>query len=266
MQGTWSLELKHPQLSISRRYTPLPPPWIPSRTSTLAAESTAALQPGDIKLLVRKYDTGEVSRYLHSLKPGSTIECRGPYSELEIPPEASKVLFLAGGTGVAAGLQVAGALARRGISEQGQAKEMMMLWANRRREEVVGLGDEAGRAEMNEMVTMVEDLERKAETVADVKVRTKYFVDEENRFIQRKDLEEALRSFSSEQGKVRVTAGAGQDEQRQKHDKLVLVTGPDGFVEYFAGPKRVRNGVEVTGMTGGLLSQMKLDGWTVVRL
>lgn len=144
-----------------------------------------------------------------------------------------------------------------------EGREMVMLWANRRREEVVGDGgaDSVLAGEGNEMVAMVGDLERKAEAVADLRVRTKYFVDEENRFIQRKDLEDALQIFKSEKAGLKTIAD--QDGERQKHDRLILLSGPDGFVEYFAG---LRNGVEVTGLTGGLLGQMKLEGWTVVRL
>lgn len=265
--GTWSLELKHPALQIARRYTPLPPSLIPSRTSTLSADAASlpVHQPGDVRLLVRKYETGEVSRYLHSLKVGATVEVRGGYAEFELPREARKVLFLAGGTGVAPAMQVAGAMARRGMGgdeggEESLGREMRIMWANRRREEV-GEAGEGARAEeeANEMVGMVQDLEAKAERVADVSLRTSYFVDEDNRFIQQKDLVEALASFEAPSAG---TAGAGG---AVGHEKLILLSGPDGFVEYFAGPKRLRNGVEVTGLTGGLLSQMKLDGWTVVR-
>jgi len=264
--GTWSIEIKQPQLQIARRYTPLPATLIPSTSTTRETEWNDA-QAGDIRLLIRKYETGEVSRYLHNLKPGATVEVRGGYTELEIPQETNKVLFLAGGTGVAPAVQVASCLARRGIQALSQTHTqdagMAILWANRRAEDASG-GSKAVKSdeEMNEMVALMQDLEAKAEKVADVEVKTMYFVDEENRFIQQKDVVAELARLEGQSGNA-----PGRIDAAEAHEKLILISGPDGFVEYFAGPKRLTiDGREVNGVTGGLLSQMKLDGWRVVRL
>lgn len=204
-----------------------------------------------------------MSRYLHSLKPGASVEVRGGYGELEVPQETRRVLFLAGGTGVAPAMQVAHCLARRGMLAQtsGEEARVGIMWANRRAEDA--LGKDAGvkqEENVNEMVAMMRDLEAKAERVADVEVKTKYFVDEENRFIQLGDVVAELARLDPKVDGTPAQASGG-------HEKLILISGPDGFVEYFAGPKRITNdGREVKGLTGGLLSQMKLDGWTVVRL
>jgi len=267
--GTWSIEIKQPQLQIARRYTPLPATLIPSTSTTRETEANDA-QAGDIRLLIRKYETGEVSRYLHNLKPGASVEVRGGYTELEIPQETKKVLFLAGGTGVAPAVQVASCLARRGMQAQTQTQDVKMgiMWANRRAEDAMG-GNIAvkGGEEMNEMVAVMRDLEAKAEKVADVEVRTVYFVDEENRFIQQKDVVAELARLESRGINDLSRTDVSPSTPAGTHEKLILISGPDGFVEYFAGPKRLmRDGREVNGVTGGILSQVKLDGWTVVRL
>ena len=156
---------------------------------------------------------------------------------------------------------------------------MRLLWANRRREDVGGLsttvkqkdqklvsGDESGNA----MVEMISDLSSKASQLASVDFKTTFFVDEDDEFIQAKHLVEAMNSFT------KIPTQAKQDDaalrrqtdaaSKTRHEKVILVSGPDGFVEYFAGPRMLRDGVEVQGVTGGLLAQMRLDGWTVVRL
>lgn len=59
----WSVYVKDADLQIERPYTPL--------------EATA-LARGEIKLWVKRYDDGEVSRWLCSRQPGDTLEIRGP--------------------------------------------------------------------------------------------------------------------------------------------------------------------------------------------
>ena len=34
--------------------------------------------PGDVELLVKRYDTGELSRWMHRLGPGDEVRVRGP--------------------------------------------------------------------------------------------------------------------------------------------------------------------------------------------
>ncbi|KAA8896321.1 hypothetical protein FN846DRAFT_277151 [Sphaerosporella brunnea] len=115
-----SVEIKHPQVQIARHYTPLPP----------AAEGDAA-----IRLLVKREPAGEMSRYLFALATGATVELRGPHEEYALPPPdaASKLLFLAGGTGIAPALQAAYKLL-----ENSAEAEARVLWAVRHRGESQG--------------------------------------------------------------------------------------------------------------------------------
>lgn len=91
-----------------------------------------------LQFYVRQYDGGEVSTYLSRLRAGEPIEIRGPHLGFDLgarlgqgeeqgpQPQRRKVLFLAGGTGVAPALQVAEyVLGRR------DDVEVEVLWASR---------------------------------------------------------------------------------------------------------------------------------------
>jgi cytochrome-b5 reductase len=119
-----SVEIKHPQVQIARHYTPLPP---------LSSDDSS------IRLLVKREPTGEMSRYLFSLPTGSTIELRGPHEEYALPSAGTptKLLFLAGGTGIAPALQAAYKLL-----ENSEDAEARILWAVRHRGEAEGAAAE----------------------------------------------------------------------------------------------------------------------------
>lgn len=281
-KGVWSVQIKQPQLQIARAYTPLPP-----HDASSASSATAAA--AELRLLIRREEKGEVSGYLHALPEQATVELRGPVVELEIPDEVDEVLFLAGGTGIAPAMQVAHALAGRG------GKSMHVLWANRRREDCVGgrnkgtakeatglLGWMAGRrrgvrgqreGEVEEdggpgakgpeaerlgvVVQELEGLRRRFRGAAGEEVfGVDYFVDEEKGSIGPEYVLKRVRrtDLRSESGNV----GTGK--------KLILVSGPEGFVKYWAGPKAWADGREVQGPLGGVLGQLNLEGWRVWKL
>jgi len=58
----WSIYIKDDDIQVERPYTPL----------------EGIDEDGNLKLWVKKYPKGEVGRWLHSKKPGETIEIRGP--------------------------------------------------------------------------------------------------------------------------------------------------------------------------------------------
>ena len=58
----WSIYVKDDDIQVERPYTPL----------------EGIDEDGKIKLWVKKYPKGEVGRWLHSKKPGESIEIRGP--------------------------------------------------------------------------------------------------------------------------------------------------------------------------------------------
>lgn len=270
-RGLWSLEIKQPQLQIARAYTPLPP-----RPDASADECDDELE--DIRLLIRQEAGGEVSTYLHRLPDMSTIELRGPHTEYELPEDVKEVIFLAGGTGIAPAMQVAHALRQR------PGSRMSLLWANRRREECIGGIDDAvsadeaqnqprgwkslfgfsGQAAVQSPVAdalerrptekglIVQELEAlKAQREASTKgLEVQYFVDEEKTFIKPSDVATRIQTAAPDEGGT----------------KLIFVSGPEGFLEYWAGKKVWTGGREVQGPLRGALSQMDLKGWKVYKL
>ena len=74
-----------------------------------------------------------------------------------------------------------------------------------------------------------------------------YFVDEENTLIRPGVVNGLLRDPTS--GK-----------------KLLIVSGPEGFINYWAGPKQWLDGREVQGPLAGALGRMDTTGWEIVKL
>ncbi|KAJ0414544.1 hypothetical protein BJY00DRAFT_23980 [Aspergillus carlsbadensis] len=264
--GVWSVMFKQPQLQIGRDYTPLPP--------------VLSDVDGDecLRFFIRKDPFGEVSRYLHSLKIGAPIEVRGPRVECEIPPETQTILFLAGGTGIAPALQAGHTLLRR--PDKGNKPRIHILWATRQREDCRGGYNDHTSAAPNEtrwswlsrlfsssqqtakalpteskidvsISAVVKELEAlKAQYPGQVTV--KYFVDEESTFIGKRSILDFTNSAMS------------PSEQRNRN--MILVSGPEGFISYMAGPKQWAQGMELQGPLQGIIKELNLHGWTVRKL
>jgi ferredoxin-NADP reductase len=260
-----SVEFKQPQLQIARSYTCLP---------------QAQGQPMDeIRFLIRKEQHGEVSSFLHRLPIGSKIELRGLRAEYHIPNDVTNALLLVGGTGIAPALQAADKLA-------GSAN-VHILWASRRREDCVGgtndnipvkrptswwqgsfttpndakskvepQSTDLPNAEKGALVTMLESLKRqtRASPEQQHRLHVDYFVDEEGSMVKPEDVKRILKSLSR--------ANPPTEEGRS----IILVSGPPGFITYWAGSKQWAGGREVPGPLRGVLSTMDLSGWEVVKL
>ncbi|MCJ1418240.1 mitochondrial peripheral inner membrane protein [Xylographa parallela] len=269
-EGVWSVQIKQPQLQIARAYTPLPP--LPPLGNDNDSRKT-----GKLSFLIRQDPKGEVSGYLHRLPQGATIDLRGPQVEYRVPDDVTEVLFLAGGTGIAPALQIAHTLysARSG---RDVPPKMHILWANRRREDCErGVNDTTsrsssrlniwsnifapevespvkstpvGQSNPSPMVLRLESLKKSQSNLVSVE----YFVDEEQTRISEAVLKDVLQSSIT-------------TSERSPHGrKLILLSGPDGFIEHFAGAKAWQNGKEVQGPLKGLLSLIDHSGWEVWKL
>ncbi|KAL2855517.1 hypothetical protein BJY01DRAFT_243238 [Aspergillus pseudoustus] len=264
--GVWSVMFKQPQLQIGRDYTPLPP------VSSNEDDANECL-----RFFIRKDPFGEVSRYLHSLKIGAPIDVRGPRIECEIPSETETILFIAGGTGIAPALQAGHTLLRR--TDDINRPKIHILWATRQREDCRGgYNDHMSAASGNGRWSwlsqffnrskhtaaappgievdvgtsaIVKDLEAfKAQYPGQVTVE--YFVDEESTFIGKKSILDFTDSATS------------SPEQCKRN--MILVSGPEGFISYMAGPKQWAQGMELQGPLLGLIKELNLHGWSVWKL
>ena len=284
LSGIWSVEVKQPQLQIARAYTPLPP-------SNLLAKGAEG--ESDLRFFIRRDPKGEVSGYLHKLPEGATIDLRGPHLEYQIPKNVDEVLFLAGGTGIAPALQAAHALLSYRSFAVMDSPKIRVLWANRRREDCKGGMSDSdlaasttsrsvesmphhsdhqtlqvqtlnpGSADSTPQAPLVKELAA-LQKQHPGKLRVEYFVDEENTYITGGRLHQFISS------KIPWLAAHGlpycEPSVPGTGRKLILVSGPDGFVEYLAGAKVWENGKEGQGSLGGVLSTLDLRGWEVWKL
>ena len=266
-KGIWSVQIKQPQLQIARSYTPLPPPGCGEEVSN-----------HDLRFLIRRETQGEVSGYLHKLPLDAVIDLRGPQLEYEIPGEVDEVVFLAGGTGIAPALQVVHTLLEHRASQRNAVPKMTILWANRSQEDALDQPVQAFQPKdiwkfwsikCNSAENRREKIEPPTTCILTEQIRSlktrypdnltlQYFVDEQHSFINRKAIESRLNHKPKKE-----TAATAQPGRNRK---LIIVSGPDGFVNYIAGPKTWQEGREFQGPVGGLLSKVDTTGWEVQKL
>lgn len=290
--GIWSVEVKQPDLQIARSYTPLPPLESTAATGTYTAAHTSSLAIKDLRFLVRRYVTGEMSNYLSRLPVTAPVHLRGGHMEYVLPEEIADVVFIAGGTSIAPAVQVAHALSVRGDTGDqfgrddgrregsGLRTRMTVLWANRTKADALGMGPISGGASADEGI-ILEQLKmisaRRGTNSVDVETRC--FFDEEKRFINEADIAAALagtvpaaasplpRWFSWKTATKEEQPDQMPADTVMQGKKLVIVSGPDGFVEHIAGRRHKPDGqVEIGTVTAGLLSKFDLTGWEVVKL
>ena len=263
-ENLWSVQIKQPQLQIAREYTPLP------------LDEVEKGQYGNeaFQLLIRREEQGEVSEWLHRLPIGTQIDIRGPGTVYKIPDEIEEILFLAGGTGIAPALQLGHALLASKIDST-TLPRLRILWANRRRDDCIGgtiLKQQTGsswfhwwpRLDPTDEVDdhgprtsiLVKQLNQ-LKSDFEGQLQVDYFVDEERSFITQGVLRSVLipqqtPDFSS------VTSSSAK--------RLILVSGPDGFVAYFAGAEGRSGKRETQGQLQGLLKDAGVRGWEVWKL
>ncbi|KAN0073383.1 hypothetical protein V8E54_008603 [Elaphomyces granulatus] len=256
--GIWSVMFKQPQLQIGRHYTPLPP----------VDQSDDEV----LRFFIRRDPHGEMSRYLNGLSSGSKVEIRGPQIEFEISSDVRDILFIAGGTGIAPALQAAYTLLSR--TSDTNKPRMHILWATRRREDCLGGSSnnkQTGAPRSSWLIgffgtkpsspaavilepptsgAIVKQIESlKSQYPGQLTVR--YFVDEENTFIGKDSILDFTNSESS---------------QSSHHKKLILISGPEGFISYLAGPKVWARGRELQGPLQGVIKELDPKDWSVWKL
>ena len=260
-KGVWSVQVKQPQLQIARSYTPLPP-------------NQAADESVHLRFHIRWEPQGEVSTYLHKLFVGATVDLRGPHIEYTVPDEVDEVLFIAGGTGIAPALQVAYNLFEN-REYPGSIPRLRILWANRRREDSFGGTSDNNRRSWSNLFcstgrpiksqeypelsrsVLVQELEAlKDRNKGNITVD--YFCDEEDSYITQDVLKQYLVKPKISTARSTKTALVGK--------RLILISGPEGFVNYHAGPKTWAGGQGLQGSLGGTLKDLDTSDWVIWKL
>lgn len=292
----WSVEFMQPQVQIARHYTPLPP---------LPGEDVAE---GQLRFYIRALGDGEMSRYLGRQCVGQDVWLRGPHVGIDLLGRLGReddLVFLAGGTGVAPGLQAAQAV----LEERSTAK-VTLMWSIRERRELDGVkGPERSWLDLWRKRIPVEvgvELDDPSPIGLQLKQlkarfgdRLKVYVaiDEDHTQFQPEDILAALVSASSglSTGSP-VTVDACQLHSQASHEnvselrdqagacdcigsaaskrgkKLLVVSGPEGFISHFAGPKVWRGGQHAMGTVGGVAADLQrrhpriAEEWLVLKL
>ncbi|KAG5518637.1 hypothetical protein PMAC_002606 [Pneumocystis sp. 'macacae'] len=204
-----SVLLKNSDIQIQRHYTPI------------------FLGPSSVVLLVKCYEDGEVSRWIHKKCMGDRIELRGPFLEWAWDKHRWKrVLFIAGGTGIAPAYQL---LSHVFKDRDEHIPEFHLIYANRTPNEIL-LKEELDFLQRKHSKSL--KITYFVDVSLDNKVSDEYFV----RAINLQDLESAFPSST----------------HADPHT-IVLVCGTDGFVSYIAGPNGTLHGEQ--GSRGGLLGK-----------
>ncbi|KAJ5845078.1 hypothetical protein N7534_008747 [Penicillium rubens] len=261
--GVWSVMFKQPQLQIGRDYTPLP-------TTAATSLTVDDENEGCLRFFIRKDPFGEVSRYLHNIDVGADIELRGPKIECAIPRETEEILFIAGGTGIAPALQAGYSLLNRTNAER--RPRIHILWANRLKDDCAGGHSDSlkpqprqgwfsgwfGSSKSHETTpgnavdVRTEDTSLIVRELQALKsqypgqVTVDYYLDEENTFITKEDIRSAIAPAST---------------RDSRKSKLILVSGPEGFISYMAGPKLWAQGQELQGPLKGVIKELDLKEW-----
>lgn len=243
--GIWNLQFKQPQLQIVRAYTPLP---------LGNVEETNSLQ-----FLIRRDPRGEVSGYLHRLSPSSEIEMRGPNVEYPISSNTRNVIFIAGGTGIAPALQVAHTMFTASDAnslnsqEDSPPKYLHVLWANRSREDTINTAAQPNPI-INHWNTLTATHNTHSSASSSTTLTVTYFTDEDKTFITPAVLSSALDTALSHANNNHVTPTS--TGPRPAPETQIIISGPEGFISYLAGPKVWKDGKETQGPLGGIMGSV----------
>jgi cytochrome-b5 reductase len=89
---------------------------------------------GHFDLVVKRYEQGKASRVLTDLKPGDTVEFKGPFKKIDITTNKVKhMTMLAGGTGITPMYQVL----RQVLGDADDRTEITLVFANRTEDDVM---------------------------------------------------------------------------------------------------------------------------------
>lgn len=250
-----------------------------------------------------------MSHYLSRLRVGHDVWLRGPHVGFDVLARLGnmkKVVFLAGGTGVAPAMQVA-----KAVLDKSPETRVDILWAIRKREELQrGSGPPRKRpswwqfwsADSSQLVELDSQLQDPSPVARQLKAMKSIYgnrlhvqvaIDDEQTHFRGPDLQKAITSGDQQGVSPIATPGcrlhdssalklAPEFETPAAADdckcgagagkNLFVVSGPDGFVAHYAGPKTWLGGQQIQGPVGGVAAQLQrkypslANEWLVLKL
>ncbi|KAJ3000643.1 NADH-cytochrome b5 reductase [Globomyces sp. JEL0801] len=107
-------------VNVIRPYTPI--------------EDPAVKDTGYFDLVVKKYPDGKMSKHIHEMKVGDTLEMKGPMVKYEYVPNKDKHIgMIAGGSGLTPMIQVI----QRVISDPSDHTKLTLVFANETEEDIL---------------------------------------------------------------------------------------------------------------------------------
>ncbi|KAJ4148281.1 hypothetical protein LMH87_002760 [Akanthomyces muscarius] len=277
----WSVEIKQPEVQIARNYTPLPP---------LEGER---LEDGKLRFYVRSIPGGEMSTYLGRLGVGREVWLRGTHPGFDVAARLGSqrnIVFLAGGTGVAPAMQVAKAV----LDSHADAR-FTLLWAIRSREELQQAPDvPRRRPASSSWWNWLGSSPGPQPTEARYgdRLRIHVGIDDESSQFRESHIATAVQSptavptppnapdcqphnqkFHAPASEFEPTGARPCTCQTDRRGKnLLMVSGPEGFISHYAGPKVWLGGAETQGAVGGVAGELRRRNagfaadWLVLKL
>jgi len=92
---------------------------------------------GFFDILVKRYEDGKVSKFIHNLKVGNTVELRGPTGRFRYAPKANHTIcMICGGTGISPMLQIAKTV----LSDAQDTTKIHLLTSDHSEEDIIHKG------------------------------------------------------------------------------------------------------------------------------
>ncbi|SGZ38746.1 related to Cytochrome c mitochondrial import factor CYC2 [Hanseniaspora guilliermondii] len=245
----WSIQVKQPQIHVVRHYTPLPLEHVDSENNGIKLK---VLEDGDssgkMMLYIKKYENGEVARWMSTLPIGNEIEIRGPYIDYQfpeapadeicldrrflndgndqVPVEALKykpydVNFFTGGTGIVTPLQLM-------LTENPFKGKIQIIHACKNYQE-----------ELSPLIPFIDLLKSKN------RLQMHYFEDFKSELKNKRKLNKLIKApFPFESLDI---PSIGASSSTTIKPVVSFVVGPEGFIANVCGPKYDLNQGPITG-------------------
>ncbi|KAG0267413.1 hypothetical protein BG011_005698 [Mortierella polycephala] len=200
-----------------------------------------------MQLLIKRYSEGQVSRFMHSAKPGQKIEMRGPIliwpggkSDLE---QWDEIGMIAGGTGITAFLPII----HSALTNQNKKIKLSLLVASQSPEELYF------KDELDQLAETFPDQLRVAYTVDKAPVAPT--PDQEWKGLVGYVNEEMLQGFIP-QPKSTTVATSTEEEQIPVGEKakksIILICGPENMVKHVSGTRGANGQEPIRGVLGAM--------------
>lgn len=257
----FSVHIRQPDVQVVRAYTPLP---VYMMQDVDGKDPLVKIISWDTDyngfcMIIKKYENGEVAKWIQSLPIGTDVDIRGPYIDAVVPevaadvkpyrapmedmpsripadwkyldvPKPDNLVFFAGGTGIASVLQAL-------LSTNPPRGCIDIHYSVRTRDEVP----------FERLLYFLQKLGR---------IRLFMYVDNENKFISGKDIPKPAPLNLKPNTDTKDYNSALEQAAAQKNDKncqgpvYAYVCGPDGYVNYMAGPRTYDGQGPVKGLLG----------------